>query len=32
MFKRSLNYGEVGDNIGILVRGIKKEELDGEMF
>lgn len=27
MFRRSLDYAEVGDNIGILIRGIKKDEI-----
>jgi len=27
MFKRSLDYGEVGDNIGVLIRGIKRDEV-----
>ena len=26
MFRRSLEFAEVGDNVGILVRGIKKDE------
>jgi len=26
MFRRSLDFAEVGDNVGILVRGIKKDE------
>jgi translation elongation factor EF-Tu-like GTPase len=32
MFKRSLDYGEVGDNIGVLIRGIKRDELNVEIF
>ena len=27
MFRKSLDYAEVGDNVGILIRGIKKEEV-----
>jgi len=27
MFKRSLDFAEVGDNVGILIRGIKKNEI-----
>lgn len=27
MFRRSLDYAEVGENIGVLIRGIKKNEI-----
>lgn len=27
MFRKSLDYAEVGDNIGVLIRGIKKKEI-----
>jgi len=27
MFKKSLDYAEVGDNVGILIRGIRKDEV-----
>ena len=27
MFRRSLDYAEVGDNVGVLIRGIKKNEI-----
>lgn len=27
MFRRSLDYAEVGENIGVLIRGIKKDEV-----
>jgi len=27
MFKKSLDFAEVGDNVGLLIRGIKKEEV-----
>jgi len=27
MFRKSLDYAEVGDNIGILIRGIRKDEV-----
>lgn len=27
MFRRSLDYAEVGDNVGILIRGIKKDDI-----
>lgn len=27
MFRKSLEYAEVGDNVGILVRGIKKDDV-----
>jgi len=27
MFRRSLDYAEVGDNVGILIRGIKKNDI-----
>lgn len=27
MFRRSLDYAEVGENVGVLIRGIKKDEI-----
>jgi len=27
MFKKSMDYGEAGDNVGALLRGIKREEV-----
>lgn len=27
MFRRSLDYAEVGENVGVLIRGIKKDEV-----
>lgn len=27
MFRRSLDSAEVGDNVGVLVRGIKKDDV-----
>ena len=27
MFRKSLDYAEVGDNVGILIRGIKQDEI-----
>lgn len=27
MFRKSLDYAEVGDNVGILIRGIKKDDV-----
>jgi elongation factor Tu len=27
MFRRSLDFAEVGDNIGLLIRGIKKDDI-----
>lgn len=27
MFRRSLDFAEVGDNVGILIRGIKKDDI-----
>lgn len=27
MFRRSLDFAEVGENIGVLIRGIKKNEI-----
>ena len=27
MFRKSLDRAEVGDNVGVLIRGIKKEEV-----
>jgi elongation factor Tu len=27
MFRKSLDYAEVGDNVGILIRGVKKDEV-----
>lgn len=31
MFRKTLNEGEAGDNVGILVRGTKKEEIERGM-
>jgi len=31
MFRKTLNEGEAGDNVGILLRGIKKEEIERGM-
>ena len=28
MFNKTLNYGEAGDNVGVLLRGIKKEDIE----
>ena len=27
MFKKSLSQGQAGDNIGLLLRGVKREEI-----
>ncbi len=27
MFKKSMDYGEAGDNVGALLRGVKREEI-----
>jgi translation elongation factor EF-Tu-like GTPase len=27
MFKKSLNEGQAGENVGLLLRGVKREEL-----
>ncbi len=27
MFKKSLDYGQAGDNVGILLRGVKREDV-----
>lgn len=27
MFKKSLDYGQAGDNIGVLLRGVKREDV-----
>jgi len=27
MFRKSLEYAEVGDNVGVLIRGIRKDEV-----
>lgn len=32
MFRKSLDKAEVGDNIGVLIRGIKKEEVTRGIF
>ena len=26
-FKKALDYGEAGDNVGVLLRGLKKEDV-----
>ena len=31
MFRKILDYGEAGDNVGLLLRGVDKEELDRGM-
>jgi elongation factor Tu len=31
MFRKTLNEGEAGDNVGLLLRGIKKEEIERGM-
>lgn len=31
MFRKLLDYGEAGDNVGLLLRGVDKEELDRGM-
>lgn len=31
MFRKSLNEGEAGDNIGLLLRGVKREEIERGM-
>ena len=31
MFRKTLDYGEAGDNVGLLVRGIKKEDVERGM-
>lgn len=31
MFKKELNEGEAGDNVGLLLRGVKKEEIERGM-
>ncbi len=28
MFRKTLDYGQAGDNVGLLLRGIKKEEVE----
>jgi elongation factor Tu len=27
MFKKSMDYGQAGDNVGILLRGLKREDV-----
>jgi elongation factor Tu len=27
MFKRNMDYGQAGDNVGILLRGLKREDV-----
>lgn len=27
MFRKALDYAEVGDNVGVLIRGIKKDDV-----
>jgi elongation factor Tu len=27
MFKKGLDYGQAGDNVGVLLRGIKREDV-----
>ncbi|MFQ5823447.1 MAG: elongation factor Tu [bacterium] len=31
MFRKTLDYGEAGDNVGLLLRGVEKEELERGM-
>lgn len=31
MFRKTLDYGEAGDNVGLLMRGVKKEDIDRGM-
>ncbi len=31
MFRKSLDYGEAGDNVGLLLRGVKKEDIERGM-
>lgn len=31
MFKKSLDYGQAGDNVGLLLRGLKRDEIDRGM-
>lgn len=31
MFKRTLDYGQAGDNVGLLLRGVKKEDIERGM-
>lgn len=31
MFKKTLDYGEAGENVGLLLRGIKKEDIERGM-
>ena len=28
MFRKTLDYGQAGDNVGLLLRGMKKEEVE----
>jgi elongation factor Tu len=28
MFRKTLDYGQAGDNVGLLLRGIKKDEVE----
>lgn len=32
MFRRSMDFAEVGDNVGVLIKGIKKDEISKAMF
>ena len=27
MFKKSLDYGQAGDNVGVLLRGVKRDDV-----
>ena len=27
MFKKSMDYGQAGDNVGLLLRGLKREDI-----
>ena len=31
MFRKTLDYGQAGDNVGLLLRGVKKEEIERGM-
>ncbi len=31
MFRKTLDYGEAGDNVGLLLRGVKKEDIERGM-
>ena len=31
MFKKTLDHGQAGDNVGLLLRGVKKEDIERGM-